>query len=257
MDMFNYAGKVVVVTGARQGLGKVFVRAFAERGAQVVLMARNLSALEEAAEEISRETGAQCHVCQIDVLDERSVEKAAAFANGIAGHVDVLVNNAAVGRGSVPLQDVALEEWNEAIGTNLTGTFLCMKHFGRLMIAKGAGVIINLSSLCAKVAVKGVYTGAYDCSKAGISALTKYMAAEWAQYGVRVNAISPGFFLTDINKAYLEENPEFYERSLDAIPLKRWGNPNELGALAVFLASDEAAYITGADYNADGGYPIW
>ena len=250
-------GKAAVVTGARQGLGKIIARALAGAGAEVFLMARNVPALEEATAEIQAETGAVCHVVPIDILDEGSVERAAAHVKETAGRLDILVNNAALGRGAAPLQDTSLEEWNATIGTNLTGTFLCMKHFGRIMIAQRSGKVINMTSLAARAVLKGACTGAYDCSKAAVGCLTRCMAAEWAQYGIQVNSISPGFFLTDINKRFLADTPGFYESSCAGVPLGRWGAPEELAPLLLFLASGASDYVTGADFNMDGGYTLW
>ncbi|NLF26739.1 MAG: SDR family oxidoreductase [Clostridiales bacterium] len=251
------AGKVALVTGSRQGLGLVFAKALANAGAEVILTSRDARQAEQAASDISRETSRNCRACALDVLDEKSVEAAAEFIAKATGRLDILVNNAAVGRGSTPLQDASLDEWNLTIGTNLTGTFLCMKHFGRLMIRQRSGKIINLTSLAARAVFDGAATGAYDCSKAAIGCLTRCMAGEWAKYGINVNSISPGFFLTDVNRKFLAKNPDFYEESLKALPIRRWGNPDEIGALAVYLAGPDSDYITGADFNIDGGYTLW
>lgn len=256
-NLLDMSGKRAVVTGARQGLGKIFSEALAGAGAQVCLMARNVRALEEAAAEIHAKTQAKCLVCPIDVTDEASVEKAAQFVREKMGGLDILINNAAVGRGTTPLQDVTLEEWNGDINTNLTGTFLAMKHFGRIMIEQRSGKIINLTSLAERVVFADACTGAYDCSKAGIECLTRCMAAEWAKYNVHVNGISPGLFMTDINKGYCEENKDFYDTVTKKIPLARWGRPEEVGPLALYLCSDAADYITGADFHIDGGYALW
>lgn len=253
----DLTGKVAVVTGARQGLGKIFATALAAAGAEVIIMARNVKALEEAAAEIHAETGAICHYCPIDILDESSVEMAARFVMDTCGRLDILFNNAALGRGSTPLQDTSLEEWNATIGTNLTGTFLCMKHFGRIMIAQQSGKVINMTSLAARAVFADACTGAYDCSKAAVGCLTRCMAGEWAKYHINVNSISPGFFLTDINKRFLEQTPGFYENSCRNVPLGRWGDPEEIAPLALFLASSASDYITGADFNIDGGYTLW
>ncbi len=249
--------RIALVTGAWQGLGRVFADAFAREGADLYLMARSLPELRKTAAEIASRHGVRCFPHFIDILDERSVEDAANFVRETTGRLDILVNNAAVGRGSVPLQEVTLDEWNGTLATNLTGTFLCMKHFGRIMISQRGGKIINLTSLAARAVLRGACTGAYDCSKAAIGCLTRCMAAEWAAYDIRVNSISPGFFLTDVNRRFLKENPSFHEESRANLPLGRWGDPGEIGPLAVFLASGDSDYVTGADFDIDGGYALW
>ncbi len=250
-------GQWALVTGGGHGLGLVFARAFAAQGANLFLMSRNLPELEGACETIGREFGVSCLPRYIDITCEESVEEAAGFVMESAGRLDVLVNNAALGRGNTRLQDAELAEWKNTIDTNLTGTFLCMKHFGRIMIRQKSGSIINLSSLAARAVFADAATGAYDCSKAAISCLTRCMAGEWARYGIRVNAISPGFFLTDINRRFLAEHPGFYEKSSANVPLGRWGNPEEVGPLAVYLASADSGYVTGAEFAIDGGYTLW
>ena len=250
-------GQWALVTGGGHGLGLVFSQALAREGANLFLMSRNLPELEGACVEISEAYGVSCLPWKIDFTDEESVSAAADFVMRAAGRLDILVNNAALGRGNTPLQDTELAEWRRTIDTNLTGTFLCMKHFGRIMIKQRSGKIINLSSLAARAVFADAATGAYDCSKAAIACLTRLMAGEWSVYGIRVNSISPGFFLTDINKRFLQEHPGFYEKSSGNIPLKRWGAPEEVGPLAVYLASSDSDYVTGADFAIDGGYTLW
>ncbi|MBN1641115.1 MAG: SDR family oxidoreductase [Anaerolineae bacterium] len=254
---FDLSNKIAVVTGARQGLGKTFARSLAAAGASVFLMSRNEARLKEASAEIEQLTGVHCPYHVIDITDEGSVERAAAFVQQEAGRLDILVNNAAVGRGSTPLEHTELSEWTHTIQTNLTGTFLCMKHFCRMMIAQRSGKVINLASIAGMVALQDSCLGAYDCSKAAIESLTRCMAGEWAKYNIQVNSIAPGYFLTDINKAFIRENQGFYDRSLTRVPLQRWGDPDEIGEVAVFLASAAADYITGANIVIDGGYTAW
>ena len=253
---FDLTGKIALVTGAGQGLGKEFARSLARAHVEVYIMARNVKRAESAADEIRSETGSTIHTHFIDVTDEKSVEAAAEFVKATTGRLDILVNNAAVGRGSNHLQDTPLDEWNATMNTNLNGTFLCMKHFGRMMIAQNSGCVINLASLGGKVCLKNCCTGAYDVSKAAVEALTRCMAGEWAKYNIRVNSICPGYILTDINKAFIEENGDFYEKSLEHIPTGKWGNPEQMGDIAVFLASEAASYINGSNLVADGGYTI-
>jgi NAD(P)-dependent dehydrogenase (short-subunit alcohol dehydrogenase family) len=253
----DLSGKIAVVTGARQGLGKTFARSLAIAGATVYLMSRNRARLEEASNDIEKVTGVHCPFFVIDITDESSVERAAEFVKKESGRLDILVNNAAVGRGSTPLQDTALEEWNHTIQTNLTGTFLCMKHFCRMMIAQKSGKVINLASIAGMVALQDSCLGAYDCSKAAIESLTRCMAGEWAKYNIQVNSIAPGYFLTDINKQFIAENKGFFDKSVNRVPMRRWGDPDEIGKVAVFLASAAADYITGANIVVDGGYTAW
>ncbi|MFN2133432.1 MAG: SDR family NAD(P)-dependent oxidoreductase [Anaerolineae bacterium] len=256
-EPFDLTDKIAVVTGARQGLGKTFARSLAAAGATVYLMSRNEARLAEASQEIEGLTGVHCPTFVIDITDEGSVERAADFVKTEAGRLDILVNNAAVGRGSTPLEDTDLSEWNHTIQTNLTGTFLCMKHFCRMMIAQKRGKVINLASIAGMVALQGSCLGAYDCSKAAIESLTRCMAGEWAKYNIQVNSIAPGYFMTDINKSFISENKGFYDQSVHRIPLRRWGDPDEIGEVAVFLASAAADYITGANIVIDGGYTAW
>lgn len=256
-NRFDLSGQIALVTGAGQGLGKEFARSLARAGATVYIMARNVRRAEQAAQEIHEQTGATIYSRFIDVTDEKCVEEAAAFVRETTGRLDILVNNAALGRGANPLQNTPLDEWNQTMNTNLNGTFLCMKHFGRMMIEQKNGCIINLASMGGKVSLKNCCTGAYDVSKAAVEGLTRCMAGEWAQYGIRVNSICPGYILTDINRDFIAHNGDFYDKSLEHIPIRQWGNPEQMGDIAVFLASKAADYITGANLVADGGYTIY
>ena len=253
----NLAGKIAAVTGAGQGLGKSFAAALSSAGAEVYLLARNLERLENTAKEITEQTGNKTWPVAVDITDEQSVAEACEVIKNTSGRLDILVNNAAVGRSDARLEDETLEEWNRIIINNLTGTFLMLKHAGRIMINQRSGKVINISSTSGVVSMRNPTVGAYDVSKAGVECLTRNMASAWAEYGIRVNAICPGYYLTDINKAYIEEHEEFYKDSLTQIPLKQWGNPDEIGELVVFLASDAANNMTGANVVIDGGYLAW
>ncbi|MCL1895905.1 MAG: SDR family oxidoreductase [Clostridiales bacterium] len=253
----NLAGRVAAVTGAGQGLGKTFAKALSQAGAEVYLLARDFARLENTAKEISELTGNKTYPLAVDISDEQSVAAACGAIKEASGRLDILVNNAAVGRSDARLEDETLEEWNRITGTILTGTFLMMKHAGRIMINQRSGKIINISSISGVVSMRNPTVGAYDVSKAGVECLTRNAASAWAEYGIRVNAICPGYYLTDINKAYIEEHEEFYQDSLGQIPLKKWGDPDEIGGLVVFLASDAANNMTGSNVVIDGGYLAW
>lgn len=270
---FDLTGKIALVTGAGQGLGKEFAYSFARAGADVYIMARNVERAEATAQEIRENTGAKVYVHYIDVTDEEKVKEAVEYVKATTGHLDILVNNAAVGRGAAKLQDTTLEEWNGTMNTILNGTFLCMKHFGKMMLEQAAEDkknlpegkvfrpkynIINLASMGGKVGLKNCCLGAYDVSKAAVEGLTRCMAVEWAPLGIRVNSICPGYIMTDINKAFCADpiNAGFFEKSLEHIPVQEWGDPREMGDIAVFIASEAASYINGANIVADGGYTI-
>ena len=255
--IFDLTGRTAAVTGAGQGLGKSFAKSLSQAGAEVFLLARDVQRLENTAKEITESTGGQVYCVPVDITDEQSVISACETIMRKAGRLDILVNNAAVGRSDKNLVDESLEEWNQIIQTNLTGTFLMLKHVGKIMIAQRSGKVINLSSTSGQVSMRNPTVGAYDVSKAGVECLTRLMASAWAEYGICVNAICPGYYMTDINKAYVKEHEEFYRDSLNQIPLGRWGDPDEIGNLAVFLASDAANNMTGANVVIDGGYLIW
>lgn len=254
---FDLSGRTAVVTGAGQGLGKSFARALSLAGAEVFMMARNLERLENTSRCIHEESGNTIHVCPLNITDEQSVKDACQFVMQSAGHLDILVNNAAVGRSDTPLVNESLKEWNRILETNLTGTFLMMKHVGKIMEAQKYGKIINLASVTGKVAMRNPTIGAYDVSKAGVECLTRLMAGVWAEHNIKVNAICPGYYMTEINEEYVKENPRFYKDSLECIPLKTWGRPEDIGDIAVFPASQASDYMTGATLVTDGGYMVW
>ena len=254
---FDLTNKTALVTGAGQGLGKTFALALANAGAEVYILARNIDRLTNTADEIMQKTASEVYPVQVDITDEASVMAACAAISQKSGKIDILVNNAAVGRSNSRLEDETLESWNSIINTNLTGTFLMMKHVGKIMIQQKSGKIINLASMTGKVSVRNPSVGAYEVSKAAVEALSRTMAGAWAEHNITVNSICPGYYMTDINKAYIEENIEFYEDSLTQIPLKSWGDPDEIGDTVVFLASTASNYMTGANIVIDGGYTIW
>ena len=257
MGNFELNGKTAVVTGAGQGLGKAFARALAEAGAEVFVMARNIERLKKTAEELAAATGSRVYAQALDITSEESIEKACRSVVEKSGKIDILINNAALGRSDAELQNETLETWNQIMNTNLTGTFLMMKHVGKVMIERGGGKIINLASMTGMVAVRNPSVGAYDVSKAGIACLTRIMAGAWSRYHITVNSISPGYYMTDINRAYVKDHPEFYEDSLKQIPLQKWGKEEDIGNIAVFLASSASDYMTGANIVTDGGYTVW
>jgi 2-deoxy-D-gluconate 3-dehydrogenase len=241
--------KVAVVTGAGRGLGAAAAWALAEAGADVVLLARSENEILSTAREIEDATGNKALAIACDVSEEASVEEAASLALTTFGRVDVLVNNAGVVQ-TAPLLDLELAELRRVIDTNVIGAFLCARAFGAHMVAQQKGTVINIASIAGLGGEP--YLSAYSASKGAIIAFTKALAVEWARHHVTVNAIAPGYFRTDLNKQALDD-VQIGPKIVGHIPLRRVGQPEELGPLVVYLASDAAAFMTGSVVVLDGG----
>jgi len=242
-------GRVAVITGASRGLGKQMAAALAEAGATVALLARHGELLEQVKAGIA-ERGGKAYAFTADVTDEAALAGVADEIRRQAGTPDILVNNAGINIRK-PLREFTLEEWRRVMATNLDGPFLCVRAFVDGMIGKRFGRIINLTSIMSHVSLPG--RAAYSASKFGLLGMTKALALELAPYGITVNGISPGPFATEMNTVLMQDpvrNAEFISK----IPLGRWGKVEEVGALAVFLCSDEAGFITGDDILIDGGW---
>ena len=249
LPSLSLAGRVAVVVGGTSGIGLALARGLAEAGADVVPTSRHLSQVEEAVASVEA-SGRRSLRVTADVRDRASLEAAlGAVVEGL-GRVDVLVNCAACTR-RTPTLDVTDEEWNAILDTNLTGTLRSCQVFGRHMLARGSGRIVNIASLASFVALLEV--AAYDASKAGVAGLTKALALEWGPRGVNVNAIAPGVFRTPLNAGLLDGT----ERGRELIartPLRRYGRLEELQGACVLLASDAASFINGEVLVVDGGF---
>jgi len=242
-------GKVAVVVGGTSGIGRAIALGFAEAGADVVPTSRRVEQVENTAREIEG-LGRRSLRVTSDVADRESLERVLSEAVGAFGKVDVLVNSAGTTK-RAPTLTFLEEDWNNIIDTNLTGTLRACQVFGRHMLERGAGAIINIASLSTFVALHEV--AAYSASKAAVGSLTKSLAVEWSSRGVRVNAIAPGVFRTALNQKLLDETErgrEFLVRT----PMKRFGNVDELAGVAIFLASDAASFVTGEIIAVDGGF---
>lgn len=245
---FSLVGKTAVVTGAASGIGAAIAQAFAAQGATVALLDMNLAAAEETAERISGNTRAfACNVTQPDSIAETIAAVMAAF-----GEIDILVNSAGI-VDLAPAEDLSRTAWIRTIEVNLTGSFLMAQTVGRAMIAAGnGGRIINLASQAGSVAIEGHV--AYCASKFGIIGVTKTLALEWGGHGITVNTISPTVVMTDLGReAWGGSKGDAMKAK---IPSGRFAEPQEVAAAAVFLASDAAAMINGADLLVDGGYTV-
>jgi NAD(P)-dependent dehydrogenase (short-subunit alcohol dehydrogenase family) len=250
LDKFRLDGKVAIVTGASRGLGRVMAGALAEAGASVVVTARTLEVAEAAATEIGGPSRFKTLGLAVDVTRADDVEEMVSRTVGAFGRVDILVNNAGINiRG--PIETLTEGDWDAVIDTNLKGPWLCCRAVAKLLKDQGSGRVINVSSMLGEISLPD--RTPYCSSKGGLTLLTKTLALEWAPYGVTVNALCPGPFLTDINKPLLKD-PDVRAAMEAKVPLGRWGDPAELGPAIVFLASDASSFMTGATLFIDGGY---
>ncbi len=249
--MFNLKGRVAVVTGASSGLGKQMAEAFARQGADLVLLARRIERLEESKRELEG-LGVKVLPIKCDVTSTDDINSAAKIVEMTFGKVDILVNCAGSSKDKGVL-DMEDEEWDFTIATDLTSVFKVTRAFANIMKKNNYGRIINIASMYGLVGNTALNTVAYHSSKGGVINFTRAVAAELAKYNITCNAICPGYFETELTKAVLD-TPEFTEYMKRTVPLGRYGHAGELNAGAVFLASDEASYVTGTILTIDGGY---
>lgn len=249
--MFDLKGRVAVVTGASSGLGLQMSKGFAKQGADLVIMARRFEKLEKVAEEI-RAMGVRCLPIKCDVTDTEAVNKAAEEAIKYYGKIDILVNNAGSSKNAGVL-DMTDEEWNFTMQADLTSVFKVTRAFANFMVKEKYGRIINIASIYGQVGNTAMDTVAYHSSKGGVINFTRAVAAELAKYNITCNTISPGYFETELTVDTLKTE-EFTQFMKASVPLGRYGHEGELNPAAVFLASDEASYITGQNIKVDGGY---
>ena len=242
-------GRTAVIVGGTSGIGRAIAHGLAEAGADVVCSSRRAEQVDTTAQEIEI-FGRRTIRCVSDVADRASLEDLLGETKSALGKVDILVNSAGITK-RTPSLDVAEEEWNSILETNVTGTLRTCQVFGRHMIENGYGRIINIASLSTFVSLFEV--AAYAASKAAVASLTKSLAIEWAQNGVNVNAIAPGVFRTALNEKLLDETPRGQEFLLRT-PMGRFGNVEELAGAAVFLASEAASFVTGEVLVVDGGF---
>ena len=249
--MFNLKGRVATITGASSGLGKQMAMAFAKQGADLVIMARRIERLEEYKIELEKE-GVKVLPIKCDVTDTKDVYAAAKEAKKVFGKVDILVNCAGSSKDKGVL-NMTDEEWDFTISTDLTSVFKVTRAFANIMKENKYGRIINIASMNGLVGNTALDTVAYHSSKGGVVNFTRAVAAELAKYNITCNAICPGYFETELTTAVLNTD-EFTAYMKQTVPMQRYGHEGELNAGAIFLASDEASYVTGAILPIDGGY---
>lgn len=257
LDRFRLTGKRLLVTGGSRGLGREMALACADAGADVALVGRELEALDRTAADI-RALGRAALPIRADVSLPAECEAACRRALAEFGPIDVLVNNAGGRRVPTPTADLSLETWRELMDLNLTSVFVCTKLVGGAMVERGrGGRVINVASVNALVAGRGIGGRHYEAAKAAVVGFTRAVAADWAAAGVTANAILPGGFMTDPNRRWKETHPDVIAGFERQIPMGRFGDPEDLGPLAVYLASDASRYMTGAALVIDGGYTLW
>ena len=249
--MFNLKGRVAVITGASSGLGKGMAKAFASQGADLAILARRVERLEELKSELE-EKGVKVLPVKCDVTSTEDINKAAELVEKEYGKVDILVNCAGSSKdaGVLEMKD---EEWDFTINTDLTSVFKMTRAFANIMKKNNYGRIINIASMYGLVGNDEIPTIAYHASKGGVVNFTRAAAAELAKYNITVNSICPGYFYTELTTAVLDTE-KFQDFAKTHVPMKRYGKEGELNAGAIFLASDEASYVTGIILPIDGGY---
>ncbi len=249
--MFNLKGRVAVISGASSGLGKQMCRAFAKQGADLVILARRVERLEELKLELEQE-GVRVLPVKCDVTSTEEINAAAEQAKATYGKVDILVNCAGSSKdkGALEMTD---EEWDFTIATDMTSVFKMTRAFGNIMKENNYGRIINIASMYGMVGNTEIPTIAYHSSKGGVVNYTRAAAAELAKYNITVNCICPGYFYTELTTAVLDTD-QFQQFAKTHVPMQRYGKEGELNAGAIFLASDEASYVTGVILPIDGGY---
>jgi len=255
LDRFLLRGRVAVVTGGAQAIGLACVEALSEAGAHVYIADRNPAAAAEGRSAMAAK-GYQTDFIEMDVTNSAQVDAAAARVLEDKGRVDILVCNAGIARSETPAEALTDEHWLNVIDVNLNGVFWCCRAFGRPMLEARRGSIINIGSMSGYIVNKPQPQAQYNASKAGVHHLTKSLAAEWASRGVRVNAVAPTYINTPLT-AYAKTNKTMFDVWIDGTPMARMGDPDEIAAVVMFLASDAASLMTGSIVVADGGYTCW
>lgn len=249
MSVFDITGRLALVTGSSRGLGRALAEALAEAGARVILHGRDADALAAARDAIAESTGTAPATVSFDVTDAADVERAIGGLIAEHGVPDILVNNAGVQR-RAPFTEFSIEDWDAVVTSNLSSMFYVSRFVTPGMVERGSGKVINIASVQSLLARQTI--APYSASKGGVASLTKGMAADLARYDIQVNAISPGYFATEMNKALVEDE-QFNSWLIGRTPAHRWGDFRELSGTLLYLASDASSFVSGQNIFVDGG----
>lgn len=255
MKKYDLGGRVAVVTGGGRGIGLACARALAEAGASVVIADID-SEVGAAGQKALAETGFDVDLAELDV---RSPEQVTATVDRLEkkhGSVDIVVCSAGIAPTNTPAETVTDERWLEVMNVNLNGVFWCCREFGKKMLERGKGAIVNIGSMSGVISNKPQEQCYYNASKAGVHHLTKSLAGEWASRGVRVNAVAPTYIETDLTRDLMDDQ-SMYPMWMESTPMHRMGQPEEIASVVLFLASDASSLLTGSVILADGGYTCW
>ncbi|MFB3813383.1 MAG: SDR family NAD(P)-dependent oxidoreductase [Terriglobales bacterium] len=251
--IFSLQGRTAIVTGASKGLGEAIAYSLADAGADLVLASRDQALLEKVAAEV-RSKGSKAITVRADMLNAKDIQAMTDKAIAEFGKIDILVNNAGINIVK-PFVDLTEQEWDSVLDTNLKGYFLCSQAVGREMLKRKSGCVINNASVFGRTGFMNL--SPYIASKGAIVQLTKALAVEWARFNIRVNCIAPSYIVTEMAKKDIESNPKVLEQNLKKIPMRRGGEPREVGSVVAFLASDAASFMTGETVAIDGGWLAW
>src|SRR6516165_1187785 len=245
LDLFKLTGRIALVTGGGRGIGLACAEALAEAGARLIIADREASLADQGRMTL-RAKGYDADAVIMDVANSGRVTQVADEVVARYGRIDILVNSAGIARSETPAEKVSDEHWLNVLDVNLNGTFWCCRAFGRHMLEKKSGAIVN----------KPQEQSYYNASKAAVHHLTKSLAAEWAARGVRVNAVAPTYIATPLNE-FVKSKPAMYDAWIGGTPMGRLGKVEEIASVVLFLASDAASLMTGSIVLADGGYTCW
>jgi NAD(P)-dependent dehydrogenase (short-subunit alcohol dehydrogenase family) len=256
LDKYKLDGRVAVVTGGGQGIGFACAQALAEAGAKVIVAELMADRVASATADLKK-LGLNVAGIQLDVTKSAAVNAAAQQIMRDHGPVDILVNNAGVAKSDVRAEDTSDDHWRFHMDVNVDGLFWCCRAFGRQMLERKRGAIVNIGSMSGFIVNKPQPQSFYNASKAAVHHLTRSLAAEWAPRGVRVNAVAPTYIETPLTSFGIKENKAMYETWLEMTPMHRVGQPEEIASVVLFLASEAASLLTGSIVLADGGYTCW